>query len=151
MRRLLLLLAVGVVSLSLAGPVAANEAGAVAGVVRVQALEVDLELRRSVAATGDRVHVVATVRNQGTASLRDLSVALRAPDGIAVDPHERRAIAHLRGGASRLVRWQVCGDDRGVYGLLAQVEGERPGGQDVTVESTVQLLELGAEGRHPCR
>jgi uncharacterized membrane protein len=127
-----------------------TEARTVFATVRVQPLLIELTVPATPFSTGERVSVEATIHNLGPASLRDITVELRHPDGPLIVQRPVRHIPRLQGMQARSIDWRLCATEVGVYGVLVRVEAMGADGPTVA-ESETRLLHVTAEGRRPCR
>jgi hypothetical protein len=138
-------LAASGLALAIAGGAHAASSGSVAGRVVANPLDVRLTLSTSQTQVGTRFGAGATVRNLGTGSLSNVTLALRADPAIAVTPSSPWSLGNLAGGETTAAAWFLCASAPGNYVVVARATGGV-----FTAESPAKLVSVTA-GRGRCR
>ena len=138
-------LAAVILAAATAGAVNA-ESSSIAASVRVQPLEITLDLSSATARVGDTVRAGATVTNVGPTRVSNVTIELRLDaTGLGVRGGLTTLIARLQPGRSTTVSWNLCARQAGSYLILARatIDG-------VAVESEARLLTVSGQRKRGC-
>jgi hypothetical protein len=121
------------------GAAQAATEGSVTGRVLISPVAIDLVITPSTAQVGTSVIAAATLRNLGSVALSKISVRLRAPSGLAIQPSGARSVQGFAPGTSTALSWSVCGRRPGSYLVFAEASYS-----GTVVDSPARLLTVTA-------